>query len=75
MDLIKIENQDGRPVTSSRNVAEVFEKEHKHVLRDVESLGCSLEFRESNFGLSYYSSDSGQLRGYKEFIMICLGTY
>lgn len=36
-DLITID-QNGQPVASSRDVAEHFEKEHKHVLRDIENL-------------------------------------
>lgn len=41
-------------------VAQVFEKEHFHVLRDIENVACSKDFRESNFGLSYYVSDQGK---------------
>lgn len=37
-------------VTTSMNVAEVFGKQHKHVLRDIKELDCSDEFRKSNFG-------------------------
>ncbi len=48
--------QDNKPVTTSRKVAEVFEKEHYHVLRDVENLDCSENFRATNFGLSTYKS-------------------
>lgn len=29
---------DGKAVTTSRKIAEVFEKEHKNVLRDIENL-------------------------------------
>lgn len=41
-------------VTTSLKIAEVFEKEHFHVLRDIKELQCSEEFRQSNFGLSSY---------------------
>jgi Rha family phage regulatory protein len=41
-------------------VAEVFGKEHKNVLRDIETLSCSEEFRESNFGLSSYVSSQNK---------------
>lgn len=41
-------------VTSSLDVAETFGKEHGHVLRDIRELGCSKEFRQSNFGESSY---------------------
>ncbi|PNQ83085.1 Rha family transcriptional regulator [Paenibacillus sp. F4] len=51
--LVFIEN--GNTVTDSLTVAEVFKKEHKHVLRDIKSLECSEEFIESNFGLIDYT--------------------
>lgn len=54
MKLVFIENN--RPVTDSLMIAEKFEKSHFHVLRDIEELECSEEFRESNFGLSSYRS-------------------
>jgi Rha family phage regulatory protein len=37
--------------TTSPLVAEIFEKRHAHVLRDIDSLDCSPEFHSSNFGL------------------------
>ena len=50
----------GNPVTTSLLVAEKFEKNHSHVLRDIENLSCSKEFRESNFGLSSYTSQQNK---------------
>ena len=44
-----------KAVTSSLKVAEMFHKNHAHVLRDIEALDCSSDFRESNYGLSSYS--------------------
>lgn len=41
------------PMTTSLNVANIFGKQHKHVLRDIKELDCSDDFRESNFGLSF----------------------
>lgn len=49
--------QDTKVVTTSRNIAEAFEKEHKHVLRDIANLDCSPGFTQSNFGLSMYISE------------------
>lgn len=46
--------QDGKVVTSSLQVAKYFEKEHRHVLRDIRDIDCSSKFKESNFGLSFY---------------------
>lgn len=51
-DLVII-GTDDRPVTTSLMVAEVFGKQHCHVLRDIEALDCSADFRESNFGLTH----------------------
>lgn len=41
-------------VVSSLDVADTFGKEHNKVLRDIRELGCSNEFRLSNFGQSEY---------------------
>lgn len=49
-------NSHGESITTSLIIAHVFQKEHKHVLRDIENLSCSDEFRQSNFGLSSYTS-------------------
>jgi phage regulator Rha-like protein len=43
---------NNKPKTNSLFVAEWFNKDHKHVLRDIENLDCSDEFRQTNFGLS-----------------------
>lgn len=37
-------------------VAEKFEKRHSDVLRDIDRLECSSEFRQRNFALSYYQA-------------------
>lgn len=51
--LLVIQNAQGGNVTTSLLVAEVFGKEHKHVLRDIDELSCSEDFRKSNFGLMF----------------------
>lgn len=61
-------DHEGNPVTTSLKVAEVFGKEHKHVLRDIEALDCSEDFRKSNFGLSSYQPD-GAKRSYPMYLM------
>lgn len=48
-----IQNSNGNDITTSLIVAQVFGKEHKHVLRDIDELSCSDDFRKSNFGLSF----------------------
>ncbi|TCP68264.1 Rha family transcriptional regulator [Baia soyae] len=56
--LVFIENE--KVVTDSLMVAEVFEKQHFHVTRDIESLDCSSDFNASNFGCIYYKDSAGR---------------
>lgn len=65
-------------ITTSRKIAETFEKRHSDVLRDIETLQCSKEFTERNFALSSYKDKSGKSN--KEYIvtkdgftMLCMG--
>lgn len=44
-----IQSSNGNDVTTSLIVAQVFGKEHKNVLRDIESLSCSEDFNRLNF--------------------------
>lgn len=55
-------------VVSSLDVAETFGKRHADVLRDIEELGCSKEFRERNFALSKYSVENNK-RSYPMYYM------
>lgn len=45
---------------SSLIVARMFEKQHFHVVRDIETLDCSEEFRASNFGWTTYKDGEGR---------------
>ena len=45
---------------SSLDVAETFDKRHADVLRDIETLNCSEEFRERNFAFSKYSVENNR---------------
>ena len=45
---------------NSLQVAEYFGKNHNHVLRDVQSLDCSREFHQSNFGQISYTDSYGR---------------
>ena len=47
----------GAAFCSSRQVAETFGKRHANVLRDVQELDCSENFRELNFEFSSYASE------------------
>ena len=46
-NIVEIDN--GKMFTTSLIVAQAFDKEHKNVLRDIETLDCSPEFRQLNF--------------------------
>lgn len=47
LSLVAVENEHA--VTTSLRVAEVFGKQHKNVLRDIQNLECSDDFRKLNF--------------------------
>ncbi|MFA0085329.1 Rha family transcriptional regulator [Vibrio sp. 10N.261.51.F12] len=55
-------NQGEKIRTSSLKVAEAFNKQHKDVLKRLESLQCSDEFNGRNFALVDYRDRKGQLR-------------
>lgn len=57
-DLISLHH--GQPMTTSINVAEVFGKLHRNVLRKLEMLDCSPEFTELNFERSEYTDKTGR---------------
>lgn len=44
----------GRPTTTSLNIAQVFGKQHKNVLRDIQQLEIPDEFRRLNFQPAEY---------------------
>lgn len=48
--------------TTSKNIAEVFGKTHKHVIRDIEGLDIPEEFNKSNFGLISYKDSMNRNR-------------
>jgi len=56
--LVFIDN--GKTVTDSLTVAEVFKKDHDKVMRDIRELECSEEFSLANFGESTYRNDRGR---------------
>lgn len=51
-DLILIKEVEGELITTSRNVAHVFGKEHKSVLRSIDQMKMSNDFRQRNFALT-----------------------
>ena len=63
--LVKI-NSTGKSVTTSLIIAEIFGKNHQHVLRDIDNLDCPNDFNTSNFGLiSYTDSMNREQRAYE----------
>lgn len=52
----------GIPKTTSLNVAQVFAKRHRDVLRSINTLDCSTDFAERNFALGSYLDGNGQSR-------------
>ena len=67
-----------RLVTTSLDIAQNFGKKHAHILRDIENLECSQSFRESNFGLSSYTSNQNKELPMYEitrdgFVFLCMG--
>ena len=59
IDLVEAKN--GQAVTSSLVVADYFHKEHGKVLRAINQLECSMNFRQANFGLSEYAKKNGNV--------------
>lgn len=52
--------KEEKAACTSLDVAETFGKRHDHVLRDIQELGCSPEFRLPNFGETYYEDSRGR---------------
>nr|DAW61000.1 MAG TPA: regulatory protein [Caudoviricetes sp.] len=60
MNELVFKGQNGQVLTNSLLVAEKFCKEHSKVMRDIENLSCSDEFRAANFGVSSYISQQNK---------------
>lgn len=52
--------RNGKAFCSSRQVAEEFSKRHDNVLRDIDALDCSVEFRALNFEESSYTNEQNK---------------
>ena len=64
-NLVSINNQ-GRDVTTSMIIAEVFGKDHDKVCRDIENLDCPTDFNTANFGdISYHDSMNRERKAYE----------
>lgn len=60
MNDLVFQNSYGNDVTTSLIVAQVFGKEHNKVMRDIENLSCSEDFRAANFGVSSYTTSQNK---------------
>jgi len=65
-------------MTTSLKIAEVFEKQHNHVLRDIRKLEKHKDVGPSNFGLAEYVDAQGKGRSYysisrKGFMLLAMG--
>lgn len=61
-----IQNSNGNDVTTSLIVAQVFGKEHKNVVRDIENLSCSESFNRLNFErITYKDSRNREQTAYE----------
>lgn len=57
-----VTSSGGKSITTSLMVAEKFGKAHKNVLRAIDKLECSPEFRRLNFAPAEYVDDQGKPR-------------
>lgn len=55
-----VTEKDGKPITTSLRIADVFGKYHRDVLRSIRDLDCSDEFRLRNFAQSTYVNEQGK---------------
>ena len=60
MDEIVFRGANDQAMTSSLLVAKEFGKAHAKVMRDIENLNCSDEFRLANFGDSSFKNEQGR---------------
>ena len=70
--------KDGLATTNTKLVADIFKKEHRHVIRDINQLKCSPEFKKANFVEGFYISEQNKkLKCYDitrdGFAFLCMG--
>ncbi|QEO57603.1 Rha family transcriptional regulator [Francisella marina] len=69
MKEIKIFQDNNQILTTSNDIAKVFNKRHSNVTRDIESLDIPNDYRERNFALSFKDvvTGNGAIRTYKQY--------
>lgn len=55
-------NKNGNNVTTSLIIAEIFDKRHDNVIRDIQNMECSPEFNALNFEEIKYSDSRGRIQ-------------
>lgn len=70
--------QDNKPMVSSQLVAEKFGKVHTKLMRDIENLHCSDEFKVANFGTCLFTNKmnrtfTGSMMTKDGFAFLCMG--
>lgn len=63
-DLPEVLHDGKKTFTTSLNIASVFGKNHKDVLRSIDNLHCSYEFKEKHFTLTEYIGANGKNRAF-----------
>lgn len=78
MNAIALAVTNGHVTTTSRQIAEVFGKQHYNILKAIANLDCSEEFRRVNFDVAHYLDEQGKPR--QEYAMtrdgftfLCMG--
>lgn len=71
-------NKTGKPLTTSKVIADTFGKIHRDVMRSIKNLDCSQEFRTRNFAQSSYLSTQNKTLDCFEitrdgFAFLCMG--
>jgi Rha family phage regulatory protein len=61
-EVIKLQVVDGIVTTTSKDVAEMFGKEHKHVMESIKKLVEKLDFNQPNFRPVEYRDLKGEKR-------------
>jgi Rha family phage regulatory protein len=58
----RVKIKDGKVFTTSLDVARVFDRRHKNVLRDIETLNVPEDFSRLNFEPVKYQDEKGEMR-------------
>lgn len=73
-----VSNKNGQLLTTSKVIADTFGKIHRDVMRSINNLDCSEEFRARNFAQSTYTSPQNKTLDCYEitrdgFSFLCMG--